>query len=77
MALVTWIGVDVAVIGPTLLLGHFVSTWPMIPQALLVNALVVVLLTWMIMPLLPRLFRPWLYPPRIGHTGGTNAGAYP
>lgn len=62
MALVTWLGVNVAVIGLTRLLGPFVGSWPPIPQALFVNALVVLLLTWVIMPLLSRLFRPWLYP---------------
>lgn len=61
-ALVTWLGVNVAVIGLTRLLGPVVGTWPLILQALFVNALVVVLLTWAIMPLLTRLFRPWLYP---------------
>jgi antibiotic biosynthesis monooxygenase (ABM) superfamily enzyme len=63
MALVTWLGVNVAVIGLTLLLGPVVGAWPLVPQALFVNGLVVVLLTWVIMPLLTRLFRPWLYPP--------------
>jgi len=63
MALVTWLGVNVAVIGLTLLLGPVVGAWPLVPQALFVNALVVVLLTWVIMPLRTRLFRPWLYPP--------------
>ena len=63
MALITWIGVNVAVIGLTLLLRPVVGAWPLVPQALVVNTLVVVLLTWVIMPLLTRLFRPWLYPP--------------
>lgn len=66
MALVTWLGVNVAVIGLTWLLGPLVGTWPLIPQALFVNTLVVVLLTWVIMPLLTRLLRPWLYPPGPG-----------
>jgi antibiotic biosynthesis monooxygenase (ABM) superfamily enzyme len=63
MALVTWLGVNVAILGLTWLLGPLVGTWPLIPQALFVNALVVGLLTWVIMPLFTRLFRPWFYPP--------------
>jgi antibiotic biosynthesis monooxygenase (ABM) superfamily enzyme len=45
MALVTWLGVNVAVIGLTWLLGPLVGAWPLIPQTLFVNALVVLLLT--------------------------------
>jgi uncharacterized protein len=67
MALVTWIGVNLAVIGLTWLLRPVVGAWPLIPQALLINALVVALLTWVIMPQLTRLFRSWLYPPTIGN----------
>jgi len=62
MALVTWIGVNVCVIGLTLLLGSIVGSWPLVPRALVMNALVVALLTWLVMPLLTRLFRSWLYP---------------
>jgi antibiotic biosynthesis monooxygenase (ABM) superfamily enzyme len=66
MAIVTWLGVNVAVIGLTYFLGPVVGAWPLIPQALFVNALVVVLLTWAIMPLFTRLFRSWLYPTEAG-----------
>jgi antibiotic biosynthesis monooxygenase (ABM) superfamily enzyme len=63
MAIVTWLGVNVAVIPLTWLLGPLVGSWPLIPQALFVNALIVGLLTWVIMPLLTRLLRQWLYSP--------------
>ncbi len=63
MALVTWMGVNVAVIGLTLAIGPFVGTWPMVARTLFINALVVALLTWVLMPLLTRLFRRWLFPP--------------
>jgi antibiotic biosynthesis monooxygenase (ABM) superfamily enzyme len=66
MALATWLGVNVATISLALLLAPLVGNWPLVPQFLFVNALVVVLLTWVIMPLLTRLLRPWLYPPGPG-----------
>jgi antibiotic biosynthesis monooxygenase (ABM) superfamily enzyme len=66
MALATWVGVNVATISLALLLAPVVGNWPLVPQMLFVNALVVVLLTWVIMPLLTRLLRPWLYPPGPG-----------
>jgi antibiotic biosynthesis monooxygenase (ABM) superfamily enzyme len=58
--------VNVAVIGLTWLLRPLVGAWPLIPQALFMNALVVLFLTWVVMPLLTRLFQPWLYPPGTG-----------
>jgi antibiotic biosynthesis monooxygenase (ABM) superfamily enzyme len=64
MALVTWLGVSVAVIGLQQLLGPLLSEWPYLVGALFFNALVVSLLTWGIMPLLTRLLRPWLFPRR-------------
>ena len=62
MALATWVGVNVATISLALLLAPLVGNWPLVPQFLFVNALVVVLLTWAIMPLLTHLLRFWLYP---------------
>lgn len=72
MAAVTWIGVNVAVIGLVSLLGPWMEAWPMIAQSLLINTLVVALLTWAIMPLLTRLFRPWLYGPGLAATASAG-----
>jgi len=58
MAIVTWLGVNVAVIAWRLLLTPLIGEWHLVPRSLLTNALVVALLTWVIMPLLSRLFRP-------------------
>ncbi len=73
MATVTWLGVNMAVISLVLLLDPVLREWPFLVRSLFVNALVVVLLTWVIMPLLTRLLRPWLFPSQ----SGANAGARP
>jgi len=64
IAIVTWLGVNVAVIATTYGLWPVVGDWPFIPQCLVVNAVVVVLLTWLIMPLLTRYLRFWLNRPK-------------
>ena len=62
MALVTWLGVNPAVyIFATLVPLAFGLTHPLVELAL-VNALVVASLTWFFMPVLIRIFRPWLQP---------------
>ncbi len=42
--------------------GHWISDWPRLLNSLIFNALIVSGLTWVLMPLLTRLFKPWLYP---------------
>jgi antibiotic biosynthesis monooxygenase (ABM) superfamily enzyme len=59
MALVTWLGVDVAVY----VFSNVIPALVMLPgllSMLVVNAFVVAALTWVIMPLLTRLFGGWL-----------------
>jgi antibiotic biosynthesis monooxygenase (ABM) superfamily enzyme len=63
MALVTYLGVNVAVFGLRLSVASWLEEWHWILVTLIINLLVVALLTWAIMPLLTRLFRPWLFPP--------------
>ena len=57
MALVTWIGVCVGVCLVNLGLSWWPDDWL---RYLVSNALVVALLTWAVMPILERVFRPWL-----------------
>jgi len=56
--------VNVAVIGLALPPHALDRRVALVPRSLLTNALVVALLTWVIMPLLSRLFRPWLFASR-------------
>jgi antibiotic biosynthesis monooxygenase (ABM) superfamily enzyme len=62
MALVTLLGVYPACLLLSVTVGHWVSTWPMSVSSLIIGALMVILLTWLLMPLLTRLLRHWLYP---------------
>jgi len=61
MALLTYVGVY----GVTLLLtwgiGALIRTWPLVLAHAAFNLVVVSLLTWVVMPGLTRLARPWLH----------------
>jgi antibiotic biosynthesis monooxygenase (ABM) superfamily enzyme len=60
MALLTWLGVNVAVYFFSTLVPIVFGTLPMVVGFLFVNALVVASLTWALMPLLLQLFCRWL-----------------
>jgi len=62
MALVTWLGVNVAVYIFSLLFSIAFANLPALATLLLVNACVVAALTWVLMPLLTRIFARWLRP---------------
>ena len=61
MALVTWLAVwPVSVFVHALLDPLFPSAWPKVAVAAFVAAGIVLILTWVAMPLLVRMARPWL-----------------
>jgi uncharacterized protein len=64
MALVTWMGIFplVFLLSNTVgaLLGRFA---PPVIVTMIVTALIVTAMTWLVMPMLARLFAGWLYPP--------------
>jgi antibiotic biosynthesis monooxygenase (ABM) superfamily enzyme len=62
MALVTWIGVCFVVLVVNLGLSWWTPDWLGWLRFLVANALVVAALTWIVMPILNRLFRKWLHP---------------
>ena len=62
MALVTWLGVFVTLGVLSRLLAPFLSGLPLLLNQLITTGLVVVVLTYLIMPRLTQLFRKWLYP---------------
>lgn len=62
MALVTFAGVYVLTLFLTLLTGPLIGGWPLLIRNAAYNLLVVVGLTWMVMPFLTRSLRGWLSP---------------
>lgn len=60
MALLTWLGVSVMVFAVSRSINLVNQTWPWWVSFLLINGLVVAGLTWAVMPLLVKCFRPWL-----------------
>jgi antibiotic biosynthesis monooxygenase (ABM) superfamily enzyme len=62
LALLTWLGAY-AVITPLLaLLGPVMASWPLALRTFVISVTMVVALTWLVMPRLTQLFRPWLAP---------------
>jgi len=62
MAIATFLGVFPVVMMLSLTIGPFVRSWPFVINNALFNACVVALLTWVIMPLITRALRHWLFP---------------
>jgi uncharacterized protein len=62
LALLTWAGAYTVITAILALLGPSVATWPLPLQTLLISVLMVVTLTWLVIPSLTRLFRGWLTP---------------
>jgi hypothetical protein len=62
MALVTWFGVNLTAVVLTFVLSPLTADWPWVLAFVVFNAGVVAGLTWVVMPALSRLLRPWLTP---------------
>lgn len=60
MALISWLGVFPTVILLQLTILPFISGWPFLLQALSFTVLMIVIMTWIVMPTMTKLFRPWL-----------------
>lgn len=62
MALITWLAVFPLVIIINLLLGGFFNSLPFLLRSLVFSAVFVLLMTYIVMPRMTRLFAFWLYP---------------
>ena len=62
MAVATFFGV----LPIALVLGPMLPAWNFLLRNIALNAIMVTLLTWVVMPILTRLFRGWLYPQSTG-----------
>jgi antibiotic biosynthesis monooxygenase (ABM) superfamily enzyme len=60
LALITWAGAYGVITLILDLLGPKMAGWPLVLRTLLISVLMVTALTWIVLPTLTRLFRPWL-----------------
>ena len=62
IAVVTWLGICPTVYLAFLLTWPYIASWPLLPRVMLLTVIVVATMTWLVAPVLTRLFRPWLNP---------------
>ena len=60
LALLTWAAAYAVITLLLALLGPAMSSWPLALRTLVLSVTMVVALTWLVMPRLTRLLRPWL-----------------
>ncbi len=60
LALLTWVAAYALITTFLALLGPTIAGWPLALRTLVLSATMVTALTWVIMPRLTRVFRPWL-----------------
>ncbi len=61
-AVITWLAVYPALTATLAMLGPLMETWPLPMRTLLVTLLLVPVVVYVIVPLLNRVFRGWLFP---------------
>lgn len=61
MAVATWIGVCIVVFLLNAVLAPFIADWGYVYEVVVFNACVVILLTWVVMPLLTKMLGGWLF----------------
>jgi antibiotic biosynthesis monooxygenase (ABM) superfamily enzyme len=60
MALLTWVGAYSMITLILYLLGPLIADWPLLARTAVLSGLMVVTLTWAVLPTLTRIFRGWL-----------------
>jgi antibiotic biosynthesis monooxygenase (ABM) superfamily enzyme len=63
LALITWLGAYPVITLILALLGPALVSWPLALKTFVLSVLMVIALTWLVMPALTRVFRLWLRPP--------------
>jgi antibiotic biosynthesis monooxygenase (ABM) superfamily enzyme len=59
-ALLTWLGLYPVVLVVANTVGRLIASWPLPARSVLTSGLSVALMTWAVMPLVTKAFRPWL-----------------
>ncbi len=62
MTVITWLAIFPLIVGINLLFGAFLSSLPMLLRSLVLTVPLVLLMTYVVMPQMTRLFTGWLYP---------------
>ena len=70
LALLSWVGAYTVITAILAVLGPMMATWPLPLRTLPLSVLMVLAMTWLVVPSLTRLFRGWLAPtsPRAART---------
>jgi antibiotic biosynthesis monooxygenase (ABM) superfamily enzyme len=62
MAIMTLLGVYPVSLLLGVTVNKWIGDWSILVRSLIIGVTMVILLTWVMMPLLTRLFKVWLYP---------------
>jgi antibiotic biosynthesis monooxygenase (ABM) superfamily enzyme len=62
LALLSWVGAYAVITTILALLGPAMARWPLMLRTLLLSVLMVLAMTWVVVPSLTRLLRDWLSP---------------
>ena len=62
VALLTWAGIYPVITVLLALLGPRIAPWPLVARTFVLTACAIPLMTWVVMPTVTRLARPWLQP---------------
>jgi antibiotic biosynthesis monooxygenase (ABM) superfamily enzyme len=73
LALLTWAGAYAVITLILGVLGPTMAGWPLALRTLVLSVLMVSSLTWVIVPTLVRLFRPWLFATTLRHSPPAHA----
>lgn len=60
LAMISWVGAYTVITLILALLGPVMASWPLPLRTLLLSGLMVLAMTWLVMPTLTRLGRSWL-----------------
>lgn len=64
MALVTWLAIFPLISGINVLFGSFLNQLPLLLRTFVLTVVLVILMTYLVMPKMTKLFTKWLYPNR-------------
>ena len=62
VALLTWIGIYPVITVLLAFLGPRIAPWPLVARTFVLTASAIPLMTWLVMPTVTRLAKPWLQP---------------